>query len=182
MTNALQSDAAALVVVDVQHDVVDGHYRRDEVVANIAGLVDRARRVGVPVVWIQHADEGMPVGSWEWEIVPELSVVDGDAIVQKVYGDAFEDTELHEILRAQGIGTVVIVGGQSDACIRSTLHGAFARGYNTTLVADAHTGPDRIDAGGPTAAQIISLTNRYWAHHTGVGRVARVLEAAEVEF
>lgn len=182
MTSAADRPTTALVVVDVQHDVVDGHYRRDEVVATISGLVDKAREMQVPVVWIQHADEGMPAGSWEWEIVPELTVHDGEPVVQKIYGDAFEDTELHDILSERGIHTVVIVGGQTDQCIRSTLHGAFARGYNTTLVTDAHTGPDRTEGGGPTAAQIIALTNRYWASHSGVGRVARTVESSQVEF
>lgn len=172
----------ALVVVDVQHDVVDGHFHRDEVVAAIGGLVERARAAGAPILWIQHSDEGMPIGSWEWEIVPELAVAVGEPIVPKIYGDAFEDTELDGLLAERGVREVVIVGGQSDACIRSTLHGAFARGYDTTLVADAHTGPDRTSDGGPTAEQIIALTNRYWSRHTGVGRVARVLASHEVTF
>lgn len=172
----------ALIVVDVQHDVVDGHFRRDEVVAAIAHLVDQARAAGVPVVWIAHSDEGMPVGSFEWEYVQELAWAEGEPVVHKIYGDAFEDTELDALLRRLGVEHVVIVGGQSDACIRSTLHGAFARGYDTTLVADAHTGPDRTENGGPTAEQIIALTNRYWANHTGVGRSADVVEASAVKW
>jgi nicotinamidase-related amidase len=109
-------------------------------------------------------------------------VRESEPIVHKIYGDAFEDTELDAILRERGVGELLIVGGQTDACIRSTLHGAFARGYDTTLVADAHTGPDRTAEGGPAAEQIIALTNRYWACHTGVGRVARVMRSEDIVF
>jgi nicotinamidase-related amidase len=182
MTIGNDPHTKALVVVDAQHDVVDGHFRRDEVVAAIGRLVDKARAAGVPVVWIQHADEGMPMGSRQWRIVPELAVGADEPVVHKIYGDAFEDTELDATLRERGVVEVLIVGGQTDACIRSTLHGAFARGYDTTLVADAHTGPDRTAEGGPDAEQIIRLTNRYWSRHTGVGRVARVLGSEEITF
>lgn len=176
------SPQPALIVVDVQHDVVDGHFRRDEVVANIVELVERARVAGAPIVWIAHSDEGMPVGSFEWEYVPELAWVQGEPVVHKIYGDAFEDTELDTLLKDLGVDHVVIVGGQSDACIRSTLHGAFARGYDTTLVADAHTGPERTEDGGPTAEQIITHTNRYWSRHSGVGRKADVVASKDVAF
>lgn len=171
----------ALVVVDVQHEIIDPLYRRDEVVDVIGRLVDRARAAGEPVVWIQHSDEDMPIGSPQWEYVPELTMREDEPLVHKVHPDAFEDTELDDVLREVGVGEVVIVGAYSDACVRATLHGAFGRGYDTTLVADGHTTPDRTDIGGPTAPQTIALTNRYWTNHTGAGRVARVVPSGELE-
>ena len=57
MTTLQNRPNSALLVVDVQSAVVDGAYRRDDVVANIAALVDRARRERVPVVWVRHHDE-----------------------------------------------------------------------------------------------------------------------------
>lgn len=179
---SLHSDrtATALVVVDAQHDIIDPLYRRDEVVAVIAALVERSREAGVPVVWIQHSDEDMPVGSPQWEYVPELTMRPGEPLVHKIHPDAFEGTELDGVLEGLGVGHVLVVGAYSDACVRATLHGAFGRGYDTTLVADGHTTPDRTDIGGPTAAQTIALTNRYWAHHTGAGREARVVASADI--
>lgn len=182
MTTKREGTSTALVVVDVQHDVVDGHFKRDEVVETIRQLVERARDADVPVVWVQHADEEMPVGSPQWEYVPELELAPGEPVVHKVHGDAFEGTNLEEILSGLDVGHVVVVGAQSDACMRSTLHGAFALGYDTTLVADAHTTPDRTEHGGPTAEQIIAHTNLYWRKHTGVGREASVVNAADVVF
>ena len=65
--------ATALIVIDMQNDVVGGAFRRDEVIANIRSLVDRARAEGVPVVWVQHSDDGLVRGSEEWHLVPELT-------------------------------------------------------------------------------------------------------------
>src|SRR3954469_17130303 len=89
---------SALLVVDVQNGVVAGAHERDAVVANVGGLVEKARREQVPVVWVQHSDDGLPRESDEWRIVPELAPADEEPLVEKSYGDSFEDTELEEVL------------------------------------------------------------------------------------
>lgn len=81
-----------------------------------------------------------------------------------------------------GIGHLVVTGAQSDACVRSTIHGGFARGYNVTLVSDAHTTEDLREWGAPPPEQVVSHTNLYWSFESGPGRVAQVLEAADVDF
>lgn len=118
----------ALLVVDVQNGVVAGAHERDSVVANVAGLVEKARREQVPVVWVQHADEQLAPGSEDWRIVPELAPAEAEPLVAKHYGDSFEDTGLESVLEGLGVGRLVVVGAQTDACVRSTLHGAFVRG------------------------------------------------------
>src|SRR5215467_15580446 len=138
MTTLENRPNTALLVVDVQNGVVGGAHERDAVVANVGSLVEKARRERVPVVWVQHSDEGLARGSDDWRIVPELSPGDAEPLVEKSYGDSFEDTSLETVLSGRGIGRLV-VGAQTDACVRSTLHGAFARGYDATLVSDAHT-------------------------------------------
>jgi len=171
----------ALLVIDVQTDVVGGAVRRDEVVANIAGLVDRARREQVPVVWVQHSDEDLELGSDGWQIVPELQPVANEPRVEKTYGDSFEDTTLESVLADLGVGRLVVVGAQTDACIRSTLHGAIARGYDATLVSDAHTTDDRSDWGAPPPEQVIAHTNLYWSFHRAPGRTARTVTTQDVD-
>ena len=124
----------ALIVIDVQNGVVAGAHDRDAVVANIAGLVERAREENVPVVWVQHSDQGLAHGSDDWQIVPELSPGESEALIEKTYGDSFEETTLESVLSDLAVGRLVVVGAQTDMCIRSTLHGAFVRGYDATLV------------------------------------------------
>ncbi|MFZ0625918.1 MAG: cysteine hydrolase family protein [Acidimicrobiia bacterium] len=172
----------ALVVIDVQNGVVDDAYERDAVVANISKLVDRARKEGAAIVWVQHSDEGLKKGSEAWEYVPELQRKDSEPLVHKSYADSFEDTDLEEVLAEGRIGRLVVAGAQTDECIRSTIHGAFVRGYDVTLVGDAHTTEDFSQWGAPTPDKVIAHTNLYWESHEAPGRTAGVAETKDVTF
>jgi nicotinamidase-related amidase len=182
MTTLENRPNTALLVVDVQNGAVEGAHERDAVVANVGSLVEKARRARVPVVWVQHNDEHLARGSDEWRIVPELAPADAEPIVEKSYGDSFEDSDLESVLSGLGIGRLVVVGAQTDACIRSTLHGALARGYDATLVSDAHTTEDQTGWGAPPPDQVIAHTNLYWADQTAPGRTAGTVETSEVDF
>jgi nicotinamidase-related amidase len=172
----------ALLVIDVQNGVVGGAHQRDAVVANIGSLVDKARREEVPVVWVQHSDKGMAKGSDEWRIVPELTPGKAEPLVGKNYGDSFEDTTLESVLSGLAVGRLIVVGAETDACIRSTLHGAFVRGYDATLVGDAHTTSDQTEWGAPPPEQVIAHTNLYWKYQTAPGRTAGTVKTQEVDF
>jgi nicotinamidase-related amidase len=172
----------ALVVIDVQNGVVGDAYRRDQVVANIGTLVERARDDGVQVIWVQHSDEQLQKGSEAWEYVPELVRQDSEPLVHKTFGDSFEATDLEEVLARAGVGHIVVAGAQTDACIRSTIHGAFTRGYDVTLVGDAHTTEDQSDWGAPPPDKVIAHTNLYWRFQDGPGRTAAVTETKDVTF
>ncbi len=182
MTTLAGRERAALLVVDVQNGVVSGAPRRDEVVATIAGLVERARAEGAPVVWVQHSDEGLVAGSDEWRYVPELVRLDSEPLIHKSYGDSFEATDLEGVLAERGVGRLVVTGAQTDACIRSTIHGGFARGYDVTLVADAHTTEDAREWGAPDPEDVIAHTNLYWEYQRAPGRRGRVVPASAVTF
>lgn len=182
MTTLENRPNTALLVIDVQADVVAGAHQRDAVVATIGALVDRARESEVPVVWVQHEHERMVRGSDGWQIVPELQPADSEVIVEKRYGDAFEDTSLEAALAGLGVGRLVVTGAQTDMCIRSTLHGAFVRGYDATLVGDAHTTEDLTEWGAPPPDQVIAHTNLYWDEQAAPGRTAGTVTAAEVAF
>jgi nicotinamidase-related amidase len=182
MTTLQNRPNTALLVVDVQNGVVSGAHARDAVVANVASLVDRARGEGVPVVWVQHSGEGLERGSENWRIVPELAPDQAEPLVEKIYGDSFEDTILESVLSGLGVGRLVVVGAQTDACIRSTLHGAMVRGYDATLVSDAHTTEDLTPWGAPPPDQVIAHTNLYWSFQTAPGRTAGTAETKDVDF
>jgi nicotinamidase-related amidase len=182
MTTLRDRPNTAVLVVDVQNGVVADAYARDDVVANIGRLVDRARQQEVPVIWVQDCGGDRAHGSDPWRIVPELSPADDDPRVDKLYGDSFEDTRLEDVLAGLGVGRLIVAGAQTDACVRSTLHGAFVRGYDTTLVGDAHTTEDHSAYGAPPPDQVIAHTNLYWQYHDGPGRTADTVATAEVEF
>ena len=172
----------ALLVVDVQNGVVGGAHERDSVVANVGTVVEKARQAGVPVVWVQHSSQHLAKDSDEWQIVPELEPDDDEPLVGKTYADSFEETSLETVLADLGVGRLVLAGAQTDECIRSTLHGAITRGYDATLVSDAHTTEDLTEYGAPPPAQVIAHTNLYWANHAAPGRTAGTVEAKDVDF
>jgi nicotinamidase-related amidase len=182
MTTLENRPHTALLVIDVQNGVVEGAHERDAVVANVGRLVERARRERVPVVWIQHSDDHLVRGSDEWRIVSELTRGEAEALVEKHWADAFEDTGLESVLSGLGIGRLVVAGAQTDECVRSTLHGAFVRGYDATLVSDAHTTEDQTAWGAPPPEQVIAHTNLYWASHAAPGRTAGTVATKDVDF
>ena len=182
MTTLQNRPHTALLVVDVQTGVVAGAHQRDAVVANIAGLVEKARRERIPVVWVQHANEELARGSDPWRIVPELVPAGAEPLIEKAYGDAFEDTRLEAVLSDLAVGRLLVVGAETDACIRSTLHGALARGYDAILVSDAHTAGDKTAWGAPPVDQVIKHTNLYWTYQTAPGRTAGTVAAKDVDF
>jgi nicotinamidase-related amidase len=182
MTTLAGRSNTALLVIDVQNGIVGEAYNRDGVVANVGALVEKARAADVEVVWIQHHSDDLPRGSDGWQYVPELERRDAEPLVEKTYADAFEATDLEAVLAARGVGRLVVAGAQTDECIRSTLHGAIVRGYDATLVSDAHTTEDLSSFGAPTPDKVIAHTNLYWQYHSAPGRTAGTVEAAEVEF
>jgi nicotinamidase-related amidase len=182
MTTLENRPNTALLVIDVQNGVVSAAHQRDAVVANVGLLVEKARQEQVPVVWVQHSDEDLPKGSEAWQIVPELIPGDAEPLVEKCYGDSFEDTTLETVLSGLGVGRLVVVGAQTDACIRSTLHGAITRGYDATLVKDAHTTEDMTAWGAPPPDAVIAHTNLYWTYQTAPGRKGGTVETKDVSF
>jgi nicotinamidase-related amidase len=183
MTSLENRPRTALLVIDVQNGVVGNAYERDRVVANIATLVDKARAEDVPVLWVQHSSDELVRGSEDWEYVPELERLDTEPVVHKTYGDSFEATDLEQLLAERGVGRLVVTGAQTEECIRSTLHGALVRGYDATLVSDAHTTEDLREWGFPVPPeQSIAYTNVYWSWAAAPDRKGSVVTTADADF
>ncbi|MCX3064249.1 cysteine hydrolase family protein [Streptomyces beihaiensis] len=182
MTTLPDRPNAALLVVDVQNGVMEGAPRRDEVIANVGTLVEKARAENIAVVWVQHSDDELKPGSEPWQYVPELVRRQGEPLIPKSYGDSFEATDLEAVLAERGVGRIVVAGAQTDACIRSTIHGGFVRGYDVTLVGDAHTTEDLTAYGAPAPESVTAHTNLYWRYQSAPGRTASVVDTANVTF
>ncbi len=182
MTTLSNRPNAAVLVIDVQVGVVGSAHARDVVIGKIANVVDKARAEGVAVIWVQHQSEELTPDTDSWRIVPELKPREGEAVIHKRYGDAFEETDLEAVLERLGVGRLFVTGAQSDACIRCTIHGGLTRGYDVTLVSDAHTTEDLSAYGAPPPAQVIAHTNLYWKYQTAPGRTAGVADASALDF
>ncbi|OYT93894.1 MAG: cysteine hydrolase [Burkholderiales bacterium PBB3] len=139
MASIRGGNQAVLLVVDVQVGVVKGAWESERIVGNVALTVKRARAQGVPVIWVQHADEDLVHGSPEWQWAPELVPAAGEPLIHKNFNSSFENTSLDDDLAKLGATHIVLAGCATNWCIRATAYGALERGYDLTLVKDAHT-------------------------------------------
>ena len=174
---------SALVVVDMQAGVVADAYDVDDVTETVKSLVARARRADVPVVWVQDHGNDRPIGSEGWQLVAGLDSVEGEARVDKAFGDAFADTDLEDVLAARDVGELVLVGAASEQCIRCTMHSAVVRGYDVALVKGAHTTSDLTAYGMPKPDVVVHFMDMVAAFGMQwPGRSGRSVTADDVGF
>ncbi|MFM2024540.1 MAG: hypothetical protein RLZZ56_553 [Actinomycetota bacterium] len=183
MTTLTGRDKSALFVIDVQNGVIEGAYDLENVLKKINTAIDKARAAGVPVVWVQHSDEELVIDSEAWQIVPELSPAEGEAMVRKIYRSSFEGTNLEEILFGLQVGHVYITGMQTNNCVRHTTHSAQERGYDVTVLADAHstTGYDW-DGHTVVAKDVVDEFNDNFGGTELPGRFTRAIATSELKF
>ncbi|MBP7079730.1 MAG: isochorismatase family protein [Rhodocyclaceae bacterium] len=139
MATVREGSKGVLLVVDVQVDVVKAAWENQRVVGNVARAVERARDQKVPVIWVQHSDEDLPRGSAQWQWAPPLAPADGEVLIHKHFNSSFEATSLDQELARLGATHITLAGASSNWCIRATAYGALERGYDLTLLSDAHT-------------------------------------------
>ncbi|MBT9596369.1 MAG: isochorismatase family protein [Vitreoscilla sp.] len=184
MATARPGNQPVLLVVDVQVGVVHDAWEAPRVIGNIARAVERARAAGVPVVWVQHANEELPTGSAAWQWVPELVPADGEALIPKQFNSSFEQTTLDDELARLGATHIVLAGAATNWCIRATAYGALDRGYDLTLVQDAHTTDTMQLDGGMRieAAQVVQELNIAMTWLSYPGRRNGIATAEAVDF
>lgn len=184
MSTVRPGNQLTLVVVDVQIGVMADSWEAPRVIKNVSRAVERAREAGVPVIWVQHEDDDLPRDSSSWQLVPELVPAAGETRVYKRFPSSFEETDLEERLAALGTTHVVLAGAQTNWCIRATAYAALDRGYDLTLLKDAHTTAS-IDLGNGSkveASSIISDLNVTMKWLSYPGRKNATAGAEEVVF
>ena len=163
----------ALLVIDVQKDVVANAVKTSEVIANINSLISNARTSNVPVIWVQHSDDYLVKGSTGWEIVDELKPLPGDVRIYKTESSSFAETDLQAQLETLGTKSLIITGAQTDYCVNATSNAGVELGYQVTLVSDAHTTED---SDSKTANDLIDEKNSTFA------QIGEVLKTSEISF
>lgn len=179
MASVREGNQGVLLVVDVQVGVMREAWDAPRIIANVARAVERARELGVPVIWVQHSGEELAHGSPPWQWVPELAPREGEPLIHKQFNSSFEQTALDEELARLGATHIALAGASTNWCIRATAYGALDRGYDLTLIADAHTtetmeldNGTRIEAANVVRELNIAMTwVRYPGRRNGTARV-----------
>ena len=184
MTAVRPGNCPVLLIVDVQVGVMADAWDAPARIRNVARVLERARERGVHVIWVQHQDDDLPRDSAEWQLVPELVPAAGEGHVYKRYESSFEETTLEHQLAQIGATHIVLAGAATNWCIRATAYGALDRGYDLTLVKDAHTTRD-IDLGDGTRIEAMNIVKELnivmtWLRYPG--RKSGTASAEELTF
>lgn len=76
-------------------------------------------------------------GTWQTEIIEELTPAAGDIVVTNERVSGFINSPLDTLLRARGVGTILIFGVSTNLSVESTVRHASDLGYDVILVEDA---------------------------------------------
>lgn len=184
MATIRKGNKAALLVVDVQVGVMKNVWEPPRIIDNLEGVVNKARYLGVPVIWVQHADGDLPHGSPEWQIVPLLVPAQGEILIEKKDNSSFEGTTLEQELKALEVTHIVLGGAATNWCIRATAYAALERGYDLTLLKDAHTteSMEMQDGTCIPAEYIINELNIVMTWLTYPGRKCGTASIEEIDF
>lgn len=184
MATVREGNKGVLLVVDVQAGVMNDSWDAPRIIKNVSRAVERARAQGVPVLWVQHADKELPRGSPEWQWVSELAPAEGEPLIHKQFNSSFEQTTLEEELAELGATHIALAGAATNWCIRATAYGALERGYDLTLIKDAHTtGTMELGIGARIeAANVIDELNIAMTWLKYPGRTNGTATAEEIDF
>lgn len=184
MATAREGSKGVLLVVDVQVGVMNNAWDAPRIIENVSRAVERARAQRVPLIWVQHADKDLAHGSPEWQWVPQLTPAANEPLIHKRFNSSFEQTALDEELARLSATHIVLAGAATNWCIRATAYGALERGYDLTLVKDAHTTGSMELGNGVTiaASNVIQELNIAMTWLSYPGRANGTATAAEVDF
>lgn len=184
MSTVRSGNQPVLVVVDVQVGVVAEAWETPRVIKNVARAVERAREQGVPIIWVQHSDAELLRDTAEWQWVPALVPASGEGRIHKRFESSFEETGLDQQLADLGATHIILAGACTNWCIRATAYASLDRGYDLTLLKDAHT-TKNLELGDGSkieAANIVTDLNVTMTWLTYPGRHPGTATAEEVDF
>jgi len=153
----------ALLVIDVQRVYMEPEPMvtsdGDDLVAKCKSLIDKAHVAGIPVLFVQHVSEDQPDDPDLVAVHPGLEPESGTATIQKTFNSAFLQTDLEGTLADLGVESLTVCGLATFGCVNATVLCALCKGYDVTVVKDAHGARDFPDA---LAGEVIERFHRTW--------------------
>ena len=175
---------SAVIVIDVQQGLCDGSeapFDCDGTISRINQVTRKARKVGAPVIFVQHESESgyLEHGSDAWQLANGLEVEPHDIRVRKTTPDSFLKTELESILKVHGVEKLVVCGMHTEFCVDTTTRRALALGLPVDLVSDAHTSAGNAAI---SAQQVIAHHNATLTNISSFGPRAQAITSENLTF
>ncbi|MCO6044469.1 cysteine hydrolase [Aeoliella sp. ICT_H6.2] len=147
---------SALIMIDCQNTYREGVMQLvgvEQALEQASGLLERARKAGIPIFHIQHdAGVGSPydLTATNGQIADVVAPAGSEPVIVKNFPDSFASTDLHEQLQAMGCKNLILAGFMSHMCVSSTARGGFDRGYAVSVVENTTATRDLPDGHGGT--------------------------------
>ncbi len=137
------SNKNCLIIIDVQVGIFNlKHtvFKKEILINNIKTLVQEARKKQYSMIFTQHENETfLKKNTLDWKIVPELEPSNVDRIVMKTHPSIFKETRIEQFLDEIKPKKLYICGLITNGCIKQACIEALEKGYDVTLIADAHS-------------------------------------------
>lgn len=183
MSRFPERTASALLVVDAQQGLADALPTGPPVVDVIARLVDAARLASVPIIWLRRVDAKLQPGEATWQLADAVSSQPGEVLIDHRWDDCFIETDLSDTLGGFDAGHLWLAGLGSDTGVLQTYLGALHRGFDVSLVEDAHAAEEAdFDGCRFSAAQVSAFVNRIVWRDLAPEVTGDLVAAANVRF
>ncbi len=136
----LDRDRTVVIIMDYQNDIVKNVSK--EVIQRASQVLEGARQVGIPVIYVTHRGGRFETPSSGTEIHSGVAPSPGDRIIAKTRTSPFSTTGLDVLLREMGKDTLVLMGVSTSGCVLSTVRWAADINYNLVVIGDACGDPD----------------------------------------
>ncbi|MGD0807927.1 MAG: isochorismatase family cysteine hydrolase [Anaerolineales bacterium] len=162
----------ALLVIDVQKAFFKDNPPAAAALRNATEYINAAielfRKKNLPVICVQHMnpEDNLVPGQEGFDLPESLKILPTDVHIHKTYPNAFNKTTLAELLRKEGVDTIVVTGFAAEGCVLSTCRGAKDLDLTAIILRNS------IVAGKPENAPFVESINEIISY----GALEKVLE------
>ncbi|WP_107950735.1 cysteine hydrolase family protein [Lysinibacillus parviboronicapiens] len=175
----------ALLVIDAQQQLMDGHQEEPEVfqkkrlIDNINSVIDQALEARAAVIFVRDKDVANGQGAG-FQVHNDINIPTATAIfIDKKATNSFYKTDLLQILKDKQVTHIVIMGCKTEHCIDTAVRAATIYGFDVTLIGDGHSTTDSKIL---SAEKIIAHHNEVLHGHYNVDNFSVVRNAQEHVF
>ena len=130
----------ALLLIDIQSGLTKRKlYNKELFLRTINQAIDKFRKEGLIVIFVQHTNKQLLKGTEEWQIDNSINIKDDDYRFEKKEASAFSSCEFVSFIKEHGISELVVGGLVSHGCVTYTCKSGLESGLYISLLENGHT-------------------------------------------